>query len=232
MADVILFDWPYLGIAGGIAGIAWLLASRRPAGAPSRWRDPAWLACTVLPMYMLHQFEEHGIDALGRHYQFIEDMCSTLGHPDLASCPADPWFILAVNAGAVWIAGATAIVWRRRNPMVGAATFGIPLVNGVAHVAPAVIKGQYNAGLLTAVVLFLPFGIYVMRTLVREGVMPLRRVPVVVLTGVALHAVLAGGLLAYGAGVLPYGLMLAIQVLNGLLPLAFGTLFRVAPAAD
>lgn len=37
---------------------------------------------------------------------------------------------------------------------------------------------------------------------------------------------LLGALLAYGAGVLPYAPMLAIQVVNGLLPLALGTLFR------
>jgi hypothetical protein len=70
------------------------------------WRDPSWLVCLMLPIYMLHQFEEHGIDAFGARYHFINDLCTTLGHPSLADCPANPAFVLAVNVGGgVWIPG-------------------------------------------------------------------------------------------------------------------------------
>ncbi len=113
--------------------------------------------------------------------------------------------------------------------MVGACAWGIPLVNGVVHVAPAVVHGAYNAGLLTGALLFLPLGIYVLRQLLRAHVLAPRRVPVVFVSGVLVHAILAAGLLAYGRGILPYAPMLAVQVANGFVPLALGTLFRSRP---
>ncbi|HEY8091023.1 MAG TPA: HXXEE domain-containing protein [Polyangiaceae bacterium] len=225
--SAVLLGWPYLGLALGIAGLLYLALARRPEGAPPRGRDPAWLACVMLPVYMLHQFEEHGIDALGRRYHFIVELCTTLGHPDLDACPADPVFIFAVNVGAVWIAGVTAIAWRRRNPLVSACSLGIPLVNAAAHLGPAIFFGRYNSGLLSGTLVFVPVCFFALRGFVRAGAIPARRVPVVVASGGVVHAVLAGALLAYGAGWLPYLLMIAIQTLNGFVPLAMGTLFRV-----
>ena len=188
--------------------------------------------CLTWPVYMVHQFEEHGFDLLGRRYHFLVEMCTMLGHPDLAGCPADPTFILAVNLGGVWLAGLTAVVWRRKNPMVGACVLGVPIVNGFAHVVPAIARWQYNAGVLTAALLFLPLGAYVVRELVRARVLPLRRVPLVFASGGALHVVLLGALLAYGAGLLPHAAMLGIQVLNGLVPLAIASIFRSRQGAS
>lgn len=224
--NAVLFGWPFFALGAGLVALAAMLVAPRPAQAPPRWRDPAWLVCLTWPVYMVHQFEEHGVDLLGRRYHFLVEMCTMLGHADLAGCPADPAFILAVNVGGVWLAGLTAVVWRRRNPMVGACVLGLPLVNGFAHLGPAIVHGQYNSGVLTGTLLFLPLGAYVVRELVRARVLEPRRIPVVFASGGVVHAVLLGALLAYGAGLLPHAAMLAIQVLNGLVPLAFGTLFR------
>ena len=223
--NTVLYDWPFFALACGVIGIFVLLVMPWPADSPPRWRDPAWLVCLVLPVYMIHQFEEHGIDLLGRRYQFIIEMCRTIGHPDLASCPADGAFIFAVNVGTVWIAGLTAIAWRRKNPMVGACAFGIVLVNGFAHIVPGgIVHRAYNPGLLTSVLLFLPLSVYALRTMHRAGVLDGCRLLAVVASGVVLHLILLGGLLAYGSGLISRTTNLGLQIANGFVPLAFGAL--------
>ena len=235
--NALMFDWPFFGLAVGVLGIAALILWPRPPGAPSRWRDPTWLVCLVLPVYMVHQFEEHGINLLGQRYQFISDLCSTLGHPRLADCPASPAFILAVNVGGgVWIPGLLAILYRRRNPMVGACALGIPLVNSVAHIAPAIIRGIYNSGLLTAVVLFVPLCSWTLAQFRRAGLLDRKRLAAVIATGVILHVLLAASLLAHGRGLIPQWALLAINVGDGVLPLVFGRAAAIkakvaAPAA-
>ena len=99
------FAAAYAGLAAAFAGlalavllVAQVLRERRPEGAGSRWNDPAFVLRLLWPMYLVHQFEEHGIDLLGRHYSFLGELCRTLGHAaDPSHCPADPAFIFAVR---------------------------------------------------------------------------------------------------------------------------------------
>jgi hypothetical protein len=44
---------------------------------------------------MLHQFEEHGVDAQGKEYAFREYLCGFLGFTDVDSCPVTPSFLFA-----------------------------------------------------------------------------------------------------------------------------------------
>ena len=227
MLEAALFDWPFFALLVGLLGAAILLGWPRRAGALSRWRDPAWLVCWMLPVYMLHQFEEHGVDFLGERYHFIDDLCLSLGHADLAQCPANPAFILAVNVG-VWVSGVFAILERRRNLMVGACALGLPFVNALAHLGQALYRGSYNSGLLSAVVLFLPLVIWTLLQLWRAHVLDAKRLGVVVASGLLMHVVLIASLAAHGAGRLPELPLLLINFFNGFLPVALGTLFRPA----
>ncbi len=213
--DAILYNWPFIALAGGLLG--WLVLLLMPWRAGSRWGDPDWLACTFVPTYMLHQFEEHGFDLLGRRYHFIVELCGTLGHADLSTCPADRAFLLAVNVGAVWSLGALAIAFARKNPFVGTCAFGVCIVNAIAHIASAITHRAYNSGVLSSVVLFLPLSYYVVRTLDR------RHLAVVVLCGVIVHAVLMVGVLAYGHGYISHGVNLGVQLVNGLVPVLIAT---------
>ncbi len=229
MSDVILYDWPFLGLALGVLGLAALIAGPRQRPG-SRWRDPQWLVCLTLPVYMIHQFEEHGFDLLGRRYHFLAAMCAMLGHPDLAHCPADPAFILAVNVGGgVWIPGLVAIALRRKNVAVGACTVGIPLINTLAHVGPAIAFGSYNPGLATALVLFIPCCGWILTQLWRAGVLDGRGLMAVIATGLALHGVLIASVFAHGAGLLPEAPFLAVNVVDGCLPLAIALVAFRAP---
>lgn len=220
--DDLLRDWPFFGLALALVLIVWL-ALPRPAAAPPRWRDPAWVLPLLWPMYLLHQFEEHGIDLLGRRYAFLADLCATLGYAgDLAHCPADEATMCAVNVGGCQIAFVTAVVFRRRNPLVAACAWGIPLVNGLLHIAGSLSPPAYRPGLLTSVVLFLPLTLWMLRTVVRAGVVRPAQCVWVVVTGVLAHATLMASLLLVARGLVSRDAMLATNVLNGLLPLAIG----------
>lgn len=226
--NTVLYGWPWLALIAGAAGLAALLASPR-AGLGSRWRDPSWLVCLMLPVYMLHQFEEHGINLRGERYHFLVELCAKLGRPELLRCPANPAFILAVNCGGVWISGLLAIAFRRRNPMVGACAMGIPLVNAVLHVGPAAGGCAYNSGLATAAVLFVPMCAWTLFQLRRAGLLGRRELACVVGSGLLVHAVLLTSLLGREQGLWGQGVLIAINIIDGAIPVAFGALARREP---
>jgi hypothetical protein len=60
---------------------------------------------------------------------------------------------------------------------VPARAWGIPLVNGVTHVAAAFAHRAYNGGLLTSLILFAPLCAWMLRTVIRSGVVARREVP-------------------------------------------------------
>lgn len=224
---LVLFDWPYLGLALAALIVAWLLLERRPAGAPPHGRDPAFVLGLLGPMYLVHQFEEHGIDALGRHYAFLGELCRTL--PFGADCPADPAFIFAVNPVACWLAFGLCLAYRRRQPLIAACAWGIPLVNAATHLGAAVLHQAYNPGVVTSLALFLPMTVWMLRVCLESDVLAPRQLPRIVGTGAAVHAVLIASLFAREHG-LPYALLLAVNAANGLMPLAFGR--AAAPLAQ
>ena len=220
--NIVLYGWPWFAlIAGAVLSLA-LVLGPRPPGAPPRLRDPNWLLQIGLPIYMLHQFEEHGRDVFGRPYPFLASFCGVLGHPDPSTCPADPAFLFAVNVGAVWIAFASGALVGPRNAMVGAAALGVPLVNTFMHVGPALAKQAYNPGVLTSVLLLAPLAVLGLRGLAGAGLIDRPRIVAVVLVGAALHAGLLASLVAFERGFLSHAALLAVQVALGFVPLVVG----------
>jgi hypothetical protein len=224
MADIILFGWPYLALAVAPLMILWLALQRRPRGAGPRWADPVFVLPLLWPMYLLHQFEEHGIDLLGRRYAFLGTLCHMLGYDDLARCPADPAFVFAVNVIGCQIAFALPIIFRRRRPLLAACAWGIPLVNGVTHVASAIAFRAYNPGLLTSILLFAPMGAWMLRTVVRSGAIERGQIPRIFAAGIALHAVLIVSVFLREYGWVSHGAFLVINAVNGFTPIPFGML--------
>jgi hypothetical protein len=222
-------DWPWIGIALAAILLPLLFFTDlfRAPGIASRWRDPAWLAVFGLPLYMIHQFEEHGIDLAGARYAFRGGLCDTMGYADVSACPIPLSFITAVNVGSVWGAAGLAAVFGRRKPLVALSAYGIPLVNAIMHVAGALKAHGYNPGLLTAVLLFLPAGLWALRVGLRAGI-GWSGIGAIVLGGVLTHAVLMGSLLAFLQGWIGASLLAAIQVLNMGAPLAVALLAGMA----
>jgi hypothetical protein len=227
----ILFDWPYLGLCVAPLLLVAFALQRRAPDAPPLLRDPAVVLPLLWPMYLAHQFEEHGRDLLGRRYAFLGDLCAVLGHAgDPGGCPADPAFIFAVNAVGCQIAFVLCVAFRRRRPLVAACAWGIPLVNAFTHVASAIARGAYNPGVLTSVILFAPMSAWMLHTVLKAGVVERRQIPRIAATGGVVHAVLLGSLMLHARGWLSREAVLVVNGANGLWPLAFGRIGVQEPA--
>ncbi|RCS50510.1 HXXEE domain-containing protein [Bremerella cremea] len=103
-----------------------------------------------LPAYMLHQWEEHRGD---RFRLYIN---KTIGHGQEALTPAATFWI---NSLGVWVVDLIAIylAWAF-SPAAGLAAGYLALVNALPHIGMSIKRREYNPGVITAVLLFLPLG--------------------------------------------------------------------------
>jgi hypothetical protein len=221
------YVWPYIGLgAAGLLALLLLTDNLRSDKSVSRWKDLVWLTWTGTLAYLIHQFEEHGIDVTGAPYAFRGSLCASVGFADAGNCRIPFSFITAVNVAAIWLAGPAAALLGRRWPVLALAFFSIPFVNALAHIAPMVGSGHYNPGVVTAIVLFLPLSLWTFHVAIRGYGLGWRAVTATVFAGVVLHAVLMGSLRVYLGGHIDVVTLDVIQILNpalgGLIVLALG----------
>lgn len=108
------------------------------------------LVFVQLPIYMLHQFEEHAGD---RFRQYVN---RTIGRGQEVLTPTATFWI---NCLGVWAVDLTALylAWAF-GPAAGLVAGYLALVNAILHVGPGIARGAYNPGLATAGLLFVPLG--------------------------------------------------------------------------
>jgi hypothetical protein len=150
MLDRLYRNWVYGGALAGILifGLAPLILRG--------WSWPMIAVFLQLPLYMVHQYEEHDDDRFGR---FVNAM---LGDGRTVLSPAA---IFVINVPGVWGVNAVSI-WLAAVDGIGFGLIGIYLtvVNAVVHIVPTIRLRRYNPGLATAVLLFLPVGIGALAT--------------------------------------------------------------------
>jgi uncharacterized protein with HXXEE motif len=162
------------------------------------------LLYTLLPAYMVHQYEEH---ARGEFAAFVN---SEVGQGREVLTRTGAFWI---NVLGVWVLF-LALFYLAKYAAVGFALAPVyaTLINGATHAMGGVALRRYNPGLYTSLALFLPWGVFLLvyfNGVVRYGL--LFNV-VGVLVGVALHAIIIGylmgrrgKLLASGRSQLPEG---------------------------
>jgi len=136
------WNWP---AAAAFCGAALLLI------APVMWvlAGPAifWIYLQ-LPVYMLHQLEEHAGD---RFRNFTNEVIG--GGIEVLSRRAT----FVINSLGVWGVDLLALYLAVFiNPGWGLMAIYLPLVNSLGHIGQAVALRRYNPGLITAAILFLP----------------------------------------------------------------------------
>lgn len=225
------FVWPYMGLGAALL-LALLLTTNalRSDLTVSRWRDLVWLAWAGTLAYLIHQFEEHGIDAEGATYAFRSEMCRNFGFPDVQACPVPFSFVTAVNISVVWVFGPTAALLGRRRPELALAFFSVPFVNAFMHVGPAVMQHGYNAGLLSGIVVFVPLSLWVFHIALSRYRLGWRAVVATIVAGIIYHAIMIGSALAFVAGHMDVLVLDAIQVINPALILFIAAYFGRRPA--
>lgn len=137
-----------------------------------------------LPVYMLHQLEEHDDD---RFRRFVNTNIG--GGRNVL--PVEGVFV--INIGGVWLFNLVSI-WLAATVDLGFGLIGIygMLVNGVVHVVATLVGRRYNPGLVTAVVLMLPAGLVGMWGVVASGHGTLAFQLTGLGAGIALHIAIIG----------------------------------------
>jgi Protein of unknown function with HXXEE motif len=106
------------------------------------------LVFVQLPIYMLHQWEEHAGDRFRMYANRV------IGGGREALTPTATFWINCLGVWAVDLA-ALYLAWAI-TPAAGLIAGYLALVNSLLHIGPALVRREYNPGLVTAVVLF-PF---------------------------------------------------------------------------
>jgi hypothetical protein len=136
--------WMYTGV---VAGLFLLSIVPLTVGA---WSLPLLLVYLQLPIYMLHQLEEHYDD---RFRRFVNEHVA--GGRQALTTPA----VVFINVPGVWGVNLIALYLAYFvDPGLGLIAIYLTLVNAVAHVVATIVLRGYNPGLVTALVLFLPVG--------------------------------------------------------------------------
>lgn len=212
--------WCWIGLAAAIGLLTVLFCTNvfRDIRGVSRWWDPVWLAWLMTTAYMLHNFEEYGIDAKGRAFHFPITACQTFGFPAFGTCPFRPPFFVAVNVPFVWVILPIAARWCRRNPAVGLTGAGLLLTNAMSHLVGAFTPMGYSPGTVTAAVIFVPLSVWVFATFFGRSKLLARPIMVtILLTSILAQIVLLALLLSLAKSILPLPLAIAIQTVDPLL---------------
>ena len=148
-------NWVYGGFLAAI-----MLLALTPV-LTSGWSLPLLLIWLQLPVYMLHQFEEHDDD---RFRKFIN---ATIGGGKELLSRFD---VFVINIVGVWGVDTVAIWLAARLHLgLGLIAVYLSLVNALAHCGQAVAMRRYNPGLITAILLFIPLGVTTLWVLARTG---------------------------------------------------------------
>jgi hypothetical protein len=146
MLDRLIRNWVYGGFLAGLLLLA--LLPLLTAG----WPETQRLTFLFLPLYILHQYEEHDAD------RFRLYVNATVGQGrELLTHEA----VFVINIFGVWcvIAAATCLS-AYVAPGLGLAAIYLAVVNAILHIVNTLVLRHYNPGLYTSLAIFLPVGGY------------------------------------------------------------------------
>lgn len=177
LLSVIAARWQQALPALAVIGlVAWIALFRH---APTSERA---LFAALLVLYMLHQTEEHLWP--GGFRQFTNAHVFHSGNDDW---PVDIPGVALINIGYVWLPVGLAIAFPNALRWLGLAWVGLTLINGIIHIVTTIRLRIYNPGLVTGIVLFLPFTIFVLTLEVLRGALSGGEIAAIVLGGIVLH---------------------------------------------
>lgn len=146
-------NWMY---AGAVTAVFLLALLPLVAGV---WSGALLATYLMLPVYMVHQLEEHTDD---RFRRFVNTWIG--GGREVLT----PLAVVVINLVGVWLLTLACLYavafWA---PGFGLIAVDLVLVNALAHIGPAARLRIYNPGLATAVGLFLPVGLWAFVVLAR-----------------------------------------------------------------
>jgi len=151
-------NWVY---GGALAGL--LLAALSPliVGGWPAYLVAAWVQ---LPLYMIHQYEEHDAD---RFRRFANSVIG--GGREVLTL----YDVFVINVPGVWGVNAVSCYLAALvRPGLALIAIYLTLVNAVAHTGALIALRRYNPGLITALIGFFPIGIWAWLQVEAAGASP------------------------------------------------------------
>ncbi|MEZ5788133.1 MAG: HXXEE domain-containing protein [Xanthobacteraceae bacterium] len=169
-----------LPVLAVVTAALWFMLFRHDPGSERA------IFAALLVIYMLHQIEEHLWPGGFRQYTNAHVFKS--GRDDW---PVDEGGVALVNIGYVWLPVAAAALFPEALRWLGLGWIGLTLVNALTHIATSIRFRGYNPGLVTSIVLFLPFTIWALAHEVAHGALSGAAVAALLVAGVVLHVPVA-----------------------------------------
>ncbi|MEM9717719.1 MAG: HXXEE domain-containing protein [Bacteroidota bacterium] len=197
--DFLLEHWMKIGTYGVPFLLLGAFSLRHQGDEGGVFQDFRFIGILMLIAYILHQFEEHWVDVLGNTYAFYtfnnNFILGNLGEPDSEVKPLTEAAIFVINTALVWLVGALAIYRSPRHlfPLISMAS--IIFVNALVHILAAIAQFQYNPGLLTSVVIFVPIYLWFVKYLTTRFTKSKKQLIGGIIWAVLAHVIMVGGLL-------------------------------------
>lgn len=219
--------WPWIGLAISALLLELLFATNvfRGDRDKSRWFDPVWLAWLAPATYMIHQFEEYGIDAQGVRFAFPNLLSHSMGLPPYPDSTLPTALFVAINIPAIWIAGLICGLLSRRHRFVGLGVYAIHFTNCLTHLGLGAASG-YNSGMLTSGVILLPVSLWVGYSCFIKGDMRWWGVVILTIAGTIFSVILLATIKLFVRGQMSEPALLTIQALNPLCVIVIPWLFE------
>lgn len=169
---------PYLSALGIIVWIALFRSDPLSERA-------LWLA--LLVVYILHQIEEHLWP--GGFRQFANAHVFKSANDNW---PVDIGGVALINIGFVWLPVGLAVLYPGALRWLALGWVGLTLINALTHIVSTIRLRIYNPGLITSIVLFLPFTIFVLALEAHRGMLSGAEIALILIAGILLHIPVAG----------------------------------------
>ena len=140
------------------------------------------LFAALLIIYMIHQIEEHLWP--GGFRQFANAHVFKSGDDDW---PVSEGGVALVNVGYVWLPILLAALFPGPLRWLGLGWVGLTLINAITHIVTSIRFRVYNPGLITSIVLFLPFTVWMLAREVSAGMLTGWQVAAILVAGILLH---------------------------------------------
>ena len=212
--DSFEFGWPWMGLGGGIVLLILLFATNLfRSNTESRLKDPGWLSWLLVPIYLIHQFEEYTMHITAGQYDgvamFFSKDSPFAAFLDVMELPMAHFPLM--NIMFVWVALPLAAILGRKNPVIGLSGYGFLLVNGMAHLGGGAVMGispLENPGLFTGTIIFIPLTVWMVYTTLKTGSLSRKEILLSLASGIVGHIALFS---CYGFAILdlPAGVLAA-----------------------
>lgn len=107
-----------------------------------------------IPIYFLHQFEEHSRNGFKK---YVNKAVFKVSDGDY---PLNDKNIFWINIPIIWILMPLFAILSGINPLIGLWIPFFGVINSMSHVIFSVVNKQYNPGIIVSLVLGIPVGVY------------------------------------------------------------------------